>query len=79
MARTNPSSARWQVAEIQLSYRPAIKASARPSIGSSRDAYDILTQHWDANKIDFVEQFKVVLLNRANRVLGIYEVSTGGV
>jgi DNA repair protein RadC len=79
MERTNPSSALWQVAEIQLSYRHAIKNSARPSINSSREAYAILAQHWDADKIDFVEQFKVILLNRANRVLGIYEVSTGGV
>ncbi|WP_317168263.1 JAB domain-containing protein [Pontibacter pamirensis] len=26
-----------------------------------------------------MEQFKVMLLNRANKVLGIYETSTGGV
>ncbi len=31
------------------------------------------------SKIEFVEQFKIILLNRANKVLGIYEVSTGGV
>ncbi|MEP2671119.1 MAG: JAB domain-containing protein [Cyclobacteriaceae bacterium] len=30
-------------------------------------------------KIEFVEQFKVMLTNRANTVLGILEVSTGGV
>ena len=34
---------------------------------------------WDESKIEFVEQFKVVLMNRAQRVLGIYELSTGGV
>ncbi len=34
---------------------------------------------WDENKIEFVEQFKVLLLNRANKVLGVYEVSSGGV
>ncbi len=38
-----------------------------------------MLQTWDANKIEFVEQFKVVLMNRANRVLGIYELSNGGV
>jgi len=31
----------------------------------------------DEGKIDFVEQFKVLLLNRANKVIGIYEVSSG--
>lgn len=39
----------------------------------------MLKESWDTGKIEFVEQFKVLLLNRANRVLGIYEVSTGGV
>jgi DNA repair protein RadC len=33
---------------------------------------------WDDNRIDLIEQFKVILLNRRGRVLGIYEVSTGG-
>jgi len=36
-------------------------------------------QVWDKNKIDFIEQFKVLFLNRANKVLGVYEVSSGGV
>ncbi len=29
-------------------------------------------------KMEFIEQFKIILLNRGNKVLGIYEVSTGG-
>ena len=39
----------------------------------------MLFRSWDDEKLEFVEQFKVLLLNRANRVLGVYEVSTGGV
>jgi DNA repair protein RadC len=66
-------------AEIQLSYKPKVKASQRPKITKSSDAYDILIDSWDDSKIEFVEQFKVILLNRVNKVLGIYEVSTGGV
>jgi DNA repair protein RadC len=66
-------------AEIQLSYKTKVKASQRPKITKSSDAYDILIDSWDDSKIEFVEQFKVILLNRANKVLGIYEVSTGGV
>jgi DNA repair protein RadC len=68
-----------EVSEIQLSYKPKVKPSARPKINSSKEAYEILIRYWDDSKIDFVEQFKVILLNRANRVLGIYEVSTGGI
>ena len=67
------------VAEIELVYRSKVKASERPKINSSKDAYDIFIQSWDENKIGFIEQFKILLLNRANKVLGVYEVSTGGV
>jgi len=66
------------VAEIQLSYTPKVKAADRPKITSSRDAYGIFRCSWDENLIDFVEQFKVMLLNRANKILGVLEVSTGG-
>ncbi|WP_018615736.1 JAB domain-containing protein [Segetibacter koreensis] len=72
-------SALYQVAEIELKYKSKVKASDRLQIGSSKDAYHILLQLWDHNKIEFIEQFKVLLLNRAQKVLGIYEVSTGGI
>jgi len=48
-------------------------------VKSSKDCYELLKLTWDENKIEFVEQFNVVLLNRAQKVLGIYELSTGGV
>src|SRR5258708_5770951 len=67
----------YAVAEIQLTYRSNVKPSLRPSIGVSKDAYNVLVENWDSSKIEFVEQFKVMLLNRANKVLGICEVSTG--
>jgi DNA repair protein RadC len=68
----------WQVAEIELSYRPTLKAAQHPKIESAKHLFDILTGSWDMNKIELVEQFKIVLLNRANRVLGLAEISTGG-
>lgn len=68
-----------QVAEIQLSYRSMVRPSLRPKITTSRDAYNILVDNWDDSKIEFVEQFKIMVLNRANKVLGILNVSTGGV
>lgn len=70
----------WQkVAEVELIYKSKVKASERPLICSSKDAAEILMNLWNENKIDFVEQFKVLLLNRANRVLGIADISSGGV
>lgn len=68
-----------RVAEIKLTYRNRVKPSERPQVTSSADSYRVLKSGWDPGKLEFVEQFKVLLLSRANRVLGIYEVSTGGV
>ena len=79
MESTMILSALYQVSEIGLIYKSKVKASARPLIKDSKDTYNVLKQSWDENKIDFVEEFKVVLLNRANRVLGIYQVSSGGI
>jgi DNA repair protein RadC len=69
----------YDVAEVELIYKTKVKASQRPQITTSNDAYNILMQIWDKNKIEFVEQFKVLFLNRANKVLGAFEVSTGGI
>jgi DNA repair protein RadC len=66
-------------AEVELVYKTKVKPSERPLVKSAKDCYELLRLTWDENKIEFVEQFKVVLLNRAQRVLGIYELSTGGV
>lgn len=68
-----------QVAEVELVYRSKVKASERPLISSSSDAYDILKGMWEEGKIDLVEQFKVLFLNRANRVLCLFSVSSGGI
>jgi DNA repair protein RadC len=72
-------SALYKVAEVELIYKSKVKASNRPQIGSSRDAYQVLLKAWDENKIEFVEQFKIMFLNKTNKVLGIYDVSTGGI
>ncbi len=68
----------FAVSKISLSYTPERKASASPIISSSRCAYDVLYNNWDRGSLEFVEEFKILLLSRANRVLGIVEVSKGG-
>jgi DNA repair protein RadC len=67
------------VTEVYLAYKSKVKPSERPLITTSRNCYELLILTWDETKIDFIEQFKVILLNRCNRVLGIYELSTGGI
>ena len=36
-------------------------------------------KHWNLDIIEYQEEFKIILLNRANIVLGIYEMSKGGI
>ncbi len=72
-------SALYKVAEVELIYKSKVKASDRPKISSSKDAFNVLSKSWDENKIELVEQFKVMFLNKANKVLGIFDVSTGGI
>ena len=70
----------WQtVSEIELIYKTKVKNSERPQIKSSKDAYKLVLSAWDDNKIEFFEQFKVLLLNQAHKALGIYEISSGGI
>src|ERR1700685_145108 len=68
-----------EIAEVELVYKSNIKASLRPTLTNSNDVYELFLQTWDKNKIELQEQFKVLLLNRGNKVVGIFEVSSGGV
>jgi len=66
-----------QVAEIQISYHPAI--SNKPVIKSALDAYVVLNEFYPVDKIALQEMFVVAYLNRSNRVIGVFEVSSGGI
>jgi DNA repair protein RadC len=68
----------FKVAEVEISYKPHYKVSERPQISRSNDAYQILIQQWNLDKIALLEEFKILLVNRRNRVLGVVEISQGG-
>lgn len=68
-----------QVAEVEVSYRPKFKASERPKVSSSLEVYNLFINQWNRDKIELLEEFKIMLLNRNNRVLGIANISSGGV
>ncbi len=68
-----------KVSEVELVYRSKVKASERPVVSQSKEVYEVLKRNWDETKIELVEQFKILLLNQANRVLCIYEISKGGI
>lgn len=66
------------ISEVKLIYRTKVKASDRPQVKTSKDAFELFIQTWDLDSIEHIEEFKLMLLNRSNRVLGIAEISKGG-
>jgi DNA repair protein RadC len=66
-----------QVAEIEISYRPAV--SSKPIVTSSLDAYNAVVPFFPTKTIAIQEKFVAMYLNRANRVLGVFELSKGGI
>ncbi|WP_042480191.1 JAB domain-containing protein [Solitalea canadensis] len=68
-----------QIAEVFLKYKPALELSEALRISSSKDVYEFFMQVWDMELIEFIEEFKILLLNRANKVLGFYKVTSGGI
>ena len=69
------------VSEIDIVYKKKItcKVSQRPLITTSSDGYEVCLHYWDQGKIELLEEFKVLFLSRANRVLQILPVSQGGI
>jgi DNA repair protein RadC len=63
--------------EIKVSYSPKIKASDRKFVSSSEDATTYFRSIWSEH-MELREEFYILLLNRANKVLGWFQVSTGG-
>jgi DNA repair protein RadC len=63
--------------KITLSYTPKVKMSLLPTVHQSSDAYRLFIHCWDKEQIHYVEEFKVMLLSRASRVLGICTLTRG--
>jgi DNA repair protein RadC len=68
-----------QLAEVRLVYNTNIPAHERIHLTSSKSAQEVLLANWSMDSIEYREEFKILLLNRANRLLGLFVVSTGGI
>jgi len=76
----NQATTDWtKVSELEIIYKAKIKAAERPQIKMSSDVYHLFLATWDLNKIELLEQFKVMPLNQKNRVLGICEIASGSI
>lgn len=66
-----------KVSEIKVSY--SNKNPLKVKITNSKIIFDLIINHWDLDIIEYQEEVKIILLNRSNLVLGIYEMSKGGI
>mgnify|MGYP001636543646 CR=1 FL=1 len=66
------------ISEVKLVYRTKIKASERFQVKTSKDAFEIFWETRDQDSVEHVEEIKLMLLTRSNKVLGIASLSKGG-
>lgn len=65
-----------EIAEIKVFY--SSNKLEKIKISCSEDSYEVFKSHWNNDIIEFQEEVKILLLNRANMVLGIFNLSKGG-
>lgn len=63
--------------EITINYKPLLPFLTEDTISSSKDVYEILSTYW-SEKLGYKEEFYILLLNTANKPLGISKISEGG-
>jgi DNA repair protein RadC len=67
-----------KVSEVKLTYKNKVPAKDRIQIKNSCDAFDVFWSAWDKEVIEHIEEMKMLLLDRSNKVLGIVSLSKGG-
>lgn len=74
-----PTASLFTITEVELIYRNPVKPSERRRVKTSQNSYDVLLAAWDMNKIELLEEFKILLLDRSNACLGISTIARGGI
>lgn len=66
-----------KVSEIKVSYSNRNRTKVK--VTNSQIIFDLILNHWNFDIIEYQEEVKVIYLNKANIVLGIHELSKGGI
>lgn len=67
-----------EVTEIDIIYRNKLKAKDRPRVDTNEELYRLVKSVWNMDTIGIREEFKVIFMNHGNRVLGLMNLSIGG-
>jgi DNA repair protein RadC len=65
------------ISEVQISYKPSREVFSDIIINRSTQASEIFQQIWSSD-LEYKEEMNIILMNRANKILGYNRVSTGG-
>ena len=76
--KENSNGKLYKAAEVKLTYESKVKAADRYQIKCAEDAAELLFKVWDFTTIEHIEEVKMIMLNRANRVLGVAHLTKGG-
>ncbi len=68
---------RYGLAEIEVSYKPTKIEMAPDAIRNSREVADVLRSFFDSF-MEYREAFYILYLNRANKPIGVFQLSIGG-
>lgn len=66
------------LAEVKLKYKNDQPIESFPEITSPEKAEQVLREIWDTDSIQLKEEFVVLLLNNAKKLLGWSKISSGG-
>ena len=67
-----------KLAEIKVTYKSKSRLKRKVIILNSKESFTVLYPLFNNETIGFIEEFYMLLLNRANAVLGWVKLSTGG-
>lgn len=63
--------------EITINYKQVTPFTELPEISTSDEVYNLFKKYW-SEQMSYREEFVILLLNRANRVIGFTKISEGG-
>ena len=67
-----------KIAKISIKYDRTVKPSEMIKIVNSDTASKVFREIWNNDLLNYTEEFKIMLLNNSNKVIGIFDVSKGG-
>ena len=79
MEKKNQQQLKMGLPEFQISLKYKGKKSELETISTSQDAARICRACFDISKIDWVEEMIIVALSQANKVMGFFKISSGGI